>query len=198
MCTLCIHIGQRSMPGVSAIALHVFWDMEWIKVLAPCPVVYVSAGDPNSGSRTRTAMTTNWAIAPTSLESISKAEPAIKLPKQCSSYFSLHVSTEIHSLYSNQASLSHFLNLRNTHLELGIAIHAVIQAMGQENCPLARATVNITLVKATLWDSSENKWLSRVRNTDRTSSFIFGKSWLSSPIHNTAQKSVLQSNTITI
>lgn len=58
---------------------------------------------------------------------------------------------------SNQASSSHFLNLQNTHLELGIAVHTVIQAMGQENCHLARATVNITLVKTTLWDFSENK-----------------------------------------
>lgn len=124
-----IHMGQRSMPGVSYLLFSMFFERQdllietiltrlagkqALEILLPlypsrvgikrccflCPVVYMNAGDPNPGPYTRYSnFFTNRAISPTSLESISKAEPAIKLPKRCSSYFSLHVSTEIHSIY---------------------------------------------------------------------------------------------------
>lgn len=162
------------------------------------PSGLLSAGDPNSGSCTRTAMTTNWAIAPTSLESISKAEPAIKLPKQCSCYFSLHVSTEIHSLYSNQASSSHFLNLQHPPWT-GHSRTCCNPSNGARELPLGTCYSEYNTSQGyTVRLLRTQTRMSRVRNTDWTNSFIFGKSWLSSPIHNTAQKSVLQSNTITI
>lgn len=109
-----------------------------------CPVVYMNAGDPNPGPYTSTETALPTLPFPQPLWNLF---PKLNLPSNCQKGApptSLCMLVQKYNLYISNRSFLIVTPKSPKHHELGTAVHAVIQAMGQENRHLAHDMVNIS------------------------------------------------------